>query len=158
MAASLALPVSGVPVQSGEDHLLGVGGGVMGILDRHKVNYASFEVRPAVQLFRLRPWLGLDIADDFYYTAAGVLMDFELGRNWMLTPSFGAGFYDFNGDDVFDLGHHLEFRSALELGYRFKGAGRLAFSISHISNGGIDDKNPGSESIRIIYYIPLGSK
>lgn len=156
IAASLTLPVLQFPVQVRGESLLGMGVGIMGILDRHKTGYASFEYRPAMHYYRVRPWVGIEFADGFYYSSAGALMDFEVGKNWLLTPSFGAGFYDFNGDKLFDLGNHLEFRSSIELGYRFKWAGRLGLSISHISNGGVVDKNPGSELIRIIYYFPLG--
>ena len=66
-----------------------------------------------------------------------------------------AGYYDkCNG---FDLGHELEFRSSVELSYRFDNRTRLGVSFYHMSNASIDADNPGTEVLSIVYSIPLGS-
>ncbi len=72
----------------------------------------------------------------------------------MVTPSFGGGFYaDGSGKK---LGHEIEFRSQIELAYRFDNRSRLGVAFSHISNASIGgDKNPGVEVLNIYYALPL---
>ncbi|MDP6622047.1 MAG: acyloxyacyl hydrolase, partial [Alphaproteobacteria bacterium] len=54
-----------------------------------------------------------------------------------------------------DLGHWIEFRSQLELAYRFDDRSRLGVSLSHISNASLDDNNPGTESLMLNYAVPF---
>ncbi|MBO6784517.1 MAG: acyloxyacyl hydrolase, partial [Alphaproteobacteria bacterium] len=54
-----------------------------------------------------------------------------------------------------DLGHTIEFRSQLEIGYRFDDRSRLSFAVSHISNASLGDSNPGTEIATIYYHIPI---
>jgi len=102
----------------------------------------------------VKPWLGLEgTTDSALYATAGILMDVYFGRRWVFTPSFGAGYYK-HGDGK-DLGHDIEFRSQLELGYRFDNRSRISFAISHISNASLSDNNPGTEIATIYYHIPI---
>lgn len=71
----------------------------------------------------------------------------------MLTPSFAVGAYE-DGDGK-DLGGTLEFRSAVELSYRLDDRARLGLAFDHISNASIYDDNPGTESLVLMYAIPL---
>ena len=73
----------------------------------------------------------------------------------MLTPNFAVGVYG-NGDGK-DLGYAVEFRSGVELAYRFDNYARLGLSFTHISNAGLDERNPGVESLVVMYSIPFGS-
>ena len=139
-----------------ERDLLGVGGGVLGIVDSHKIMYASLEYRPAILIYNVGPWVGLEFSDEFFYGAAGVLMDFHIAESTLLTPSFGVGYYPENGN--VDLGGDLQFRTTFELSHKFPNSGRLGIAWSHISNGGIYDINPGTEIIKITYYIPVGKR
>lgn len=79
--------------------------------------------------------------------------DFPLHGAWLLTPSFGLGvFHDGPG---LNLGHSTEFRSGLELSYRFKNQYRLGLAIYHLSNGGLSEENPGTESLVSSVSIPM---
>lgn len=102
----------------------------------------------------IKPWAGVEVtSDQAVYGLVGVLTDLYFGRRWVLTPSFGAGLYsDGNGKD---LGGTIEFRSQLEFGYRFDDRSRISLAVSHISNAGLDDKNPGTEIATIYYHVPL---
>lgn len=102
----------------------------------------------------LKPWAGIEVtSDEAVYGVVGVLTDIYFGRRWVLTPSFGAGAYaDGNGKD---LGHTIEFRSQLEFGYRFDDRSRVSLAVSHISNAGLGDGNPGTEIATIYYHIPI---
>ncbi len=95
--------------------------------------------------------------DGSFWLGAGVAVDFYLGENVVLTGSFAPGYYA-EGDGK-DLGYPLEFRSQLELGYRFEDYSRLTVGINHLSNSGIfdDDGNPGTEVVTVNYYLPLGN-
>ena len=50
----------------------------------------------------------------------------------------------------------MEFRSSLELAYRFDNRARLGLSFYHLSNASLDDNNPGTEVFSLNYSIPLG--
>ncbi|MBT5194166.1 MAG: acyloxyacyl hydrolase, partial [Rhodospirillaceae bacterium] len=88
------------------------------------------------------------------FVGAGVLIDIFLGRRFVLTPSFAPHAY-WGGNDDLDLGHTVEFRSQLELAYRFDNRSRLGLAISHYSNASLGDKNPGTETATLYYSLPL---
>lgn len=151
------LLVLGCRVQGEDDgHLLGMSMGSVGILEGQKVTFGSIEYRPAVEFFNLRPWIGIDFGDSLFFVVTGLLMDMKISENLIFTPSLGVGMY--TEDEELDLGHELEFQSAAEISYRFRNSGRLGICFGHISNGGIGDKNPGTELLKITYLLPLGSK
>jgi hypothetical protein len=77
----------------------------------------------------------------------------ELPR-WVFTPGVGVGPFDAGSGK--DLGHPVQFRTQLEFARRFSGDNRFAFALSHISNAGVGDTNPGTEVLSIYYSIPLG--
>lgn len=88
------------------------------------------------------------------FIGAGVLWDVYIGRRVVVTPSFAPHFY-VGGDKKLDLGHPVEFRSQLEIAYRFDDRSRLGLAISHYSNASLGDTNPGTESAMLYYSIPL---
>src|SRR3546814_8920873 len=76
------------------------------------------------------------------YGYAGVLVDIYFGRRWVLTPSFAPGLYwKGNSDDPKDLGNTIEFRSQLELSYRFDDRSRLGIGFNHMSNASLGDRS-----------------
>ncbi len=102
----------------------------------------------------VKPWAGLEATSDrAVYGVAGILVDVFFGRRMVLTPSFGVGAYA-DGDGK-DLGHTIEFRSQLELGYRFDDRSRLSLAVGHISNASLGDVNPGTEIATLYYHIPM---
>ena len=90
--------------------------------------------------------------DSAVYGYAGIGMDIFFGRRVVLTPNFAVGAYH-DGDGK-DLGHAVEFRSGLELAYRFDNRSRLGIAVHHISNASLGDSNPGTESVVLTYAIP----
>ena len=134
--------------------LLVVGTGAAGILDTHQEIYWGVEYRPAFRFCHFGPWFSFGTGRNHeFYAAVGVLLNVELGRDWVFTPGFGGGYY--NAASGLDLGFDAEFRSGLELSKRFRNGQRLGFVFSHISNGSLGDKNPGSETLGINYAVPL---
>jgi hypothetical protein len=90
------------------------------------------------------------------YGYASLRYDFRLGRSWVLTPVFGAG--AFNASQDVDLGYGLEFKSGLELTYRTPGGYRAGLLVYHLSNGGLSERNPGTEVLELVFGIPLGGR
>ena len=136
-----------------EQTRLGVGVGVVQLFDSDRDLMGCVELRPGVNFRKIHPWLLAGIArQGCWYVAAGVLMNINLSQNWLLTPSFGGGYYDSN---QLDLGLHGEFRSALEISRRLKNGHRLGLSLAHLSNGSFGDINPGTETLSLTYRLPL---
>ena len=134
--------------------LLSLGTGIAQIFDSHQEFYWSMDYRPAFRFFHVGPWLSFGTGRNHeFYAAVGVLLDLELVRGWVLTPSFGGGYY--NASSGLDLGFDAEFRSALELARRFPNGHRLGLSFAHLSNGSLSDHNPGTEALGITYSFPL---
>lgn len=106
------------------------------------------------KVWLFKPWAGVEATSDgAVYGVAGILVDLFFGRRIVVTPSFGAGLYHDGGGK--DLGFPVEFRSQLEVAYRFNDRSRLGVAISHISNASLGDDNPGTEIINVYYSIPF---
>ena len=111
--------------------------------------------------FYLKPFAGLETtSDSATYFIGGIYLEDNLGTlfageksNLIFTPSFGAGYYD-DGDGK-KLGNTIEFRTTFEVSYHLKNNNRIGFSIGHISNANLGDKNPGVEIISLSYQVPF---
>ncbi len=132
-----------------------------GYFDANKRRDTAFEGRlewrgaDADKFWIFKPFAGvMGTSDGGAYGFAGVLIDVYFGNRIVLTPSFAPGLYaKGNGRD---LGHVIEFRSGIELSYRFDDRSRLGIGISHMSNASIGNKNPGEETVFVTYAIPFG--
>jgi len=111
--------------------------------------------------FYLKPFIGIEATtDSAFYFLGGIYLEDNVGKlligkanKWNFTPSFGLGYYeDGNGNE---LGSKLEFRTTLELSYQLKNDDRIGFSLGHISNANIGNKNPGVEIISLSYQKPF---
>jgi lipid A 3-O-deacylase len=127
-------------------------------LNRQKDQGAEFrlEYRSDYKLWNFKPFATLSaVSNGMTFLGAGILMDVYLGRRWVVTPSFAPTWWRGKTSDL-DLGHAIEFRSQLEVAYRFDDRSRLGLSFSHSSNAGIGDSNPGTESLMLNYSVPFG--
>lgn len=155
-AAGIALFL-GAPARADDPDFITIAGGWFD-MNRQKNDAGEFrlEYRSDRKFWIFKPFGGvMGTTDQASYVYAGVLIDVFLGRRWVVTPSFAPGWYR-RGDGL-DLGYPLEFRSQLEVAYRFDNRSRLGVSFSHMSNASIGDKNPGTESLMLNYSIPLGA-
>jgi lipid A 3-O-deacylase len=102
---------------------------------------------------KIKPFVGFEgTSEGAAYGLAGIPADIPIGP-LVLTPSFGAGLYSRgNGRD---LGSLVEFRSMLELGYRFANDIRLSVGYSHISNANLTELNPGVDIIMAYLHVPV---
>lgn len=113
----------------------------------------SFEYRSR-KVWILRPKLGAEFTTDgAFYGYGGLHFDIPLGRKFLFTIGSAAGYYSRGSGK--DLGSDLEFKSAAELLYQFSNGPRVGLQISHLSNAGIGDTNPGTEVLSLIYAFPL---
>lgn len=159
--AALALLLNAAPAAAArtwfavdDPPLLSLGIGAAQIFDDHQEIFWGVEYRPAFRFFHVGPWFLFGTGkNNEFYAAVGGLFNLELGRGWVLTPSFGAGYY--NASSGLDLGFDAEFRTAVELAKRFRNGQRLGISFSHLSNGSLSDINPGTETLGLSYSIPL---
>ncbi len=116
----------------------------------------TVEYRDANKFWIFKPMGGIMANSDGGGAAyAGVLVDLYFGNRLVLTPSFAPGVYLHGASK--DLGGPIEFRSQVELSYRFDDRSRLGFGISHMSNAHIYNKNPGTEILFINYAIPAST-
>ena len=100
------------------------------------------------------PFIGFTgTAEGGTYGYAGIGVDLFFDDKLVLTPNFAAGAYG-NGAGK-DLGYAVEFRSGFNFMFRLDDNSRVGFSFHHISNAGLDDRNPGEESLLVIYSVPF---
>ncbi|MCK9991891.1 MAG: lipid A 3-O-deacylase [Alphaproteobacteria bacterium] len=112
------------------------------------------EYRADEQMWLFKPFGGaMATTDGALHGFAGVLIDIPLWNRLYITPSFAPGLYhDGNGKDLY---YTLEFRSQIEISYRFNNGHRLGASFNHISNANLGDDNPGVESAALTYIVPF---
>jgi hypothetical protein len=155
-AVLAAFTALAAPLRAEEPDFLTIGAGYYDLFDDQAAGEGRLEYRfsEANKLWIFTPFVGVTATTDAAtYGYAGVGVDVFFGNRWVLTPSFAAGIYG-NGDGK-DLGNAVEFRSGVELAYRFDDYARLGLSFTHISNAGIGDRNPGVESLVLTYSIPF---
>jgi hypothetical protein len=70
--------------------------------------------------------------------------------NAFVEASFMPGYY-WQGDT--DLGHHLQFRSLIGFGWTLSHNSAVILSLDHISNAGLDIRNPGAETLALRYRL-----
>ena len=145
---------SATPAHSGDTSFITIAGGYYDINDNEDAGEFRIEWKGRKWFWAIKPIVGLMATTEAaIYGYAGVGWDIYFGRRIVATPSFAAGAYsDGNGKD---LGSVVEFRSALEIAWRFDNESRLGVMFYHLSNAGIDDNNPGTEVLSIGYSLPL---
>jgi hypothetical protein len=157
VAACLAVSIAPAAMAQDKDDpsFLAFSGGYHDVFDDHGAFEGRVEYRHGDKFWIFKPVIGvLATNDQAVMGYAGVLVDIYFGRRWVLTPAFTPGVYR-QGDGK-DLGGSIEFKSQLELSYRFDDRSRLGIGISHISNASIYDSNPGTETVFLTYSLPLG--
>lgn len=154
LALALALVVGAGPARAGDPDFLSLSIGAFDVNDDMTAAEFRVEYRSKLEWWIFRPFTGLmGNSDGGFYGYGGILLDIFFGRRFVLTPSFAIGAYDRGSGK--DLGHSIEFRSQIELAYRFDDRSRLAISLNHMSNASLDEVNPGTESLMLTYAFPF---
>jgi hypothetical protein len=84
------------------------------------------------------------------WVGAGFILNFPLSQNVFLETSFMPGYYH-EGDR--DLGGNLHFRSLIGVGWSLSPNGAVVLSLDHISNGGLEERNPGTDTLSLGYRM-----
>jgi lipid A 3-O-deacylase len=152
----LLMPAAGSSARADDPAFLSFSAGWFDV-NRQKDQGAEFglEYRSHKKFWWFKPFVHMaGVSNGMTFLGAGVLIDFYFGRRWVVTPSFAPTWWRGKTDDL-DLGHALEFRSRLEVAYRFDDRSRLGLSFSHSSNASLGDSNPGTESLMVTYSVPV---
>jgi hypothetical protein len=154
VAGAAALPASAQDIDKGDPDFLSFGAGVFDMFDDKTSAAAQIEYASDRRFWIFHPIAGAmvnsDGGGDVY---AGVGVDLFFGSRIVVTPSFAPSFY-WRGSSK-DLGYVLEFRSAISAAYRFDDRSRLGLEFYHLSNAGLDDRNPGTEVLLLKYSLPF---
>lgn len=119
---------------------------------------AGLEYRFRSRAWGLVPVAGAAVTEDgAFWGYGGLRRPFRLAPGWRLTPGFAISLYE-EGSTGKDLGGPVEFRSCLELSRRFAGGSSFALAVYHLSNAGIHDDNPGSNSVVLSWAFPVSGR
>ncbi|WP_432470285.1 acyloxyacyl hydrolase [Amphritea sp. HPY] len=114
----------------------------------------EYRAAPLESMYDLIPAVGLAAnSDDAYWLYGGVRYDFQFSGSWVLTPHIAVALYEDNGAKK--MGSTFQFRSGLEVAYKFSESSRLGVGVNHLSNGSFADENPGADSLVISYSFAL---
>jgi lipid A 3-O-deacylase len=146
-----------VAQEGGKDpSYLRIGGGFYDVNDDQEAAEFHIEYISGSRWWVFNPFIGvMGTTDSALYGYAGIRLDLFLGNRFVVTPSFAPGLYH-DGDGK-DLGHPVEFRSAIEFAYRFDDRSRLGVSLYHLSNASLDENNPGTEVVNLHYSYPFNA-
>lgn len=110
----------------------------------------EYRAAPLKSMYDLIPTVGVATnSDDSYWGYGGIRYDYYYNRNWVLIPHFAAALYEDNGGK--DLGSTFQFRSGLEVAYKLSENSYLGVGYNHLSNAGLGDDNPSTDSLVISY-------
>ncbi len=157
LIASLALGLTFATATWADDpSFLALSAGGYDVNDNEGAAEARIEFRWNQKYLGFKPMIGLlGNSKGGIYGYGGINFDMYFGNRWVLMPNFAIGGYRRGASK--DLGSVLEFRSGIELAYRFDDRARLGVALSHISNASISNNNPGTESLVLTYSIPIGN-
>src|SRR5260221_3212714 len=101
----------------------------------------------------LAPFVGASVTTDgAAYGYFGLGFDVNFGPSWVLNPNAAAGVFE-RGSGT-RLGSWWEFRTGAEFAYRFPDQSRLRLAVNHTSNAGLTKRNPGEQSVLLMYSVP----
>ena len=102
----------------------------------------------------ISPFVGVSgTSDGAFYGYGGFGVDINFTPNLVLTPNAAAGYFA-HGSGT-NLGSWMEFRTGAELAWRFPNQSRIGVAVHHTSNAGLTKRNPGEQSIVLMYSIPM---
>jgi hypothetical protein len=91
--------------------------------------------------------------DGIGYFYADVAHDFALPRRWTVTLSLAGGLF-LNGDAI-GTNEHLEFQSGIAVARQLANGARVGLAGYHISNGGLEHPNNGTEALVLFLAVPV---
>lgn len=89
-------------------------------------------------------------ADGDAWIGVGVSGTLGIGRNGFIEASFMPGYYDLGETELFG---NVQFRSLIGIGLELPSGNAVSLSIDHLSNAGLESRNPGSEAVTLRYRL-----
>ena len=134
--------------------LIALGAGGYDFDHRQPATEFRGEYRFAQGLFFIKPMIGaLGTSRGTVYAYGGLRADFVFFDHYVLMPNAAVGwFHRGNGKN---LGSPVEFKTGVELAWRFDGGARVGLAFDHISNAGLTQTNPGTEQLLLMVSLPL---
>jgi len=134
---------------------LAISGGIYSCLDLWaSTGFVNLQVVPGKKIWVLRPQAGALVSflgSCMIY--AGMVYP-AMPAKWLnIQTGAAVGYYE-SGNGI-RLGFPVEFRLSLSVLYCFRNRAQLGLEIAHISNGGLSDPNPGTESFSVIFQFPV---
>ena len=104
--------------------------------------------------WNLIPSLGLLWSDHgAKYLYHDLKYQWEINETWSLFLGSGLGYFE--DSPLIDLGHHIQFRTGLEVSFAFNPEHHIGLAAYHYSNSRLSSVNPGTESLSLFYaYSP----
>ncbi|GGK72484.1 acyloxyacyl hydrolase [Amphritea balenae] len=134
---------------------IAVSAGIFEVTKEEVTQYGiEYRGAPRDSFYNIRPAVGIEVNDDGgYWVYGGIRYDFNLNNDWDLTPHAAVSWYE--AGDSNDLGGELQFRSGLDLSFRLNELSRIGLGVTHLSNAGANEKNPGANSVFITYSVKV---
>jgi len=107
-------------------------------------------------LWRAKPFVGAGVTGRrSVYAFAGLVLGVHATRHLVISPSLAVAAYYRGGGK--DLGSPVDFRSGVDVQWRFRGGARLGIAYHHISHWFLFGAfNPGTEVLDLTFSYPLG--
>jgi lipid A 3-O-deacylase len=154
VVGAAVVPATAQDLDKGDPDFVSFGVGGFDIFDDKSTAAAQIEYASNQRFWIFHPIAGVMVnADGGGDAYAGVGVDLFFGSRIVVTPSFAPSFY-WRGSSK-DLGQVLEFRSSISAAYRFDDRSRLGVEFYHLSNAGLDERNPGTEVLLLKYSLPF---
>ena len=95
--------------------------------------------------------LALFIRGNGYYIGTGVMKQFQINPDWSWGVGFSGGLaHESNASQT--LSYDVNFYSRILLTYQVSVDNAIALELGHVSNGGLDSDNPGTEPLILRWY------
>ena len=143
-------------IAKAQDHSsLAISLAVFDVIQHHETSIEGrVEYRLNKSNWKLNPFVGvMGNSDEAKFIYMGFFSEFIFFKNFCFSTSTAPGLY-FRGKSK-DLSFILEFRSQVEISYRFKNSMKIGVSLNHISNISIKPPNIGVESLALTFVIPI---
>jgi hypothetical protein len=115
------------------------------------VGSLTLESKPLSTFWGLRPTVQFFVINNSgYYLGAGFLKEFFINTDWKCGLGFSAGLAH-ESEETRALEHDLEFYYRVFLSRQVNERSALRLEFGHISNGGLDETNPGTEPLMLFW-------
>lgn len=145
--------LNATPWALASDARVGIGAGIFDTFDDRDTLTGSLilEAKPLSAIWALRPTMQLLVINDSgYYLGVGIQKDFFINKDWICGLGFSAGVAH-ESEESKALDYDLEFYSRVFLTRQINLNNSLRLEFGHISNGGLDETNPGTEPLMLFW-------